>query len=53
MPQLSSDDIGAIARIVAKARNVAAGLSLRDLTEDDDGIDAPTPNPDDSLEDAA
>jgi phage terminase Nu1 subunit (DNA packaging protein) len=52
-PQLTSDDIGAIARIVAKARNVAAGLSLRDLTEDDaaDGVDAARPET--NLDDAA
>lgn len=39
LPQLTSDDIGAVNRIVAKARNMAAGMSLEDLNQDDDGND--------------
>lgn len=36
VPQLTSDDIGAVTRIVAKARNIAAAMSLNDLGQDDD-----------------
>lgn len=52
-PQLTSDDISAIARIVAKARNVAAGLSLRDITEDDDAGVVDASLPETNLDDAA
>lgn len=36
LPQLSSDDLASIARIVAKARNLAATMSLADVDRDDD-----------------
>lgn len=48
LPSLGSEDIAAVARVVAKARNVAASMSLRDLEAGDD--DAPAS---DELEDAA
>lgn len=39
VPQLTSDDIGAVARVVAKARNVAAAMKLSDIESDEDGAD--------------
>ena len=35
-PQLTSDDIAAVTRAVAKARNIAAAMSLADLDKPDD-----------------
>lgn len=35
-PQLTSDDIGAVTRIVAKARNIAAAMSLADIDKPED-----------------
>jgi len=52
LPQLGSEDIAAVARIVAKARNVAAGMSLSDLDAADDDARDDLPTADD-LEDAA
>lgn len=40
MPALGSEEIAALTRIVAKARNAAARLSLGDLVRDDDDQDA-------------
>lgn len=37
LPQLTSDDIAVVATIVAKARNVAAGMTLADIDQPDDG----------------
>lgn len=43
MPQLGADDVTLIATIVAKARNIAAGMSLGDLdVDDEDAGDATT-----------
>lgn len=39
LPQLMADDIAEVARIVAKARNIAAGMRLADATADDDADD--------------
>lgn len=39
-PQLTSDDIGAVTRIVVKARNIAAAMSLADLDKPDDDAEA-------------
>lgn len=36
VPSLSSDEIGNIAKEIAKVRNIAASMSLADLREDDD-----------------
>lgn len=36
LPQLSADDIGAVAVIVAKARNIAGSMRLSDLEREDD-----------------
>lgn len=36
VPQLSSDDIAAVSAAVAKARNIAADVSLRDLDDDEE-----------------
>lgn len=48
LPNLSADDIAAVARIVAKARNVAANMRLADATVDEDEA-----SPIDPLEDEA
>lgn len=40
LPQLASDDIAAVAVAVAKARNIAAQVSLRDLEEDEEDDEA-------------
>lgn len=37
LPQLTSDDIAEVARVVAKARNIAAAMRLADAAADDDG----------------
>lgn len=39
LPQLTADDIAEVARIVAKARNIAAGMRLADATAEDDADD--------------
>jgi phage terminase Nu1 subunit (DNA packaging protein) len=36
LPQLTSDDIGAVSRIVAKAHRIAAGMSMSDLARNDE-----------------
>lgn len=38
-PHLGSDDLAEVARIVAKARNIAAGMRLADAAIDDDADD--------------
>lgn len=37
LPQLTSDDIAEVARVVAKARNLAAAMRLADAAADEDG----------------
>lgn len=39
-PQLAADDIAAIAGIIAKVRNIAAGISLANLADDEEGDQA-------------
>lgn len=39
LPQLTSDDVAAVTAVVAKARNVAASMTLEDLDADDDAAD--------------
>lgn len=46
-PNMSSDELGAVAEIVAKARNAAANISMADLEMDEDGGD------DDDIDDDA
>lgn len=36
LPSLSADDVAAVAQVVAKARNVAASMTLEELDDDDD-----------------
>lgn len=43
VPQLTSDDINAVASTVAKARNIAASVSLSDLDAGEDDEDPPAP----------
>jgi len=42
-PSLTADDIGAVALTVAKARNLAAGMTLAELAEDDERDDDAEP----------
>lgn len=39
LPQLTADDVAEVARVVAKARNVAAAMRLADVDQDDEGAD--------------
>lgn len=36
LPQLTSDDLAEVARVVAKARNIASSMTLADATASDD-----------------